>query len=435
MVDSLRRDSLGVYGNGENISPNIDRWANSAIVFERTFAQAPWVKPSATSVFLSQYPMVHTILQFPDKILPRYSTITEWLAKNGYLTAYFSENPLVGTGSGIDQGFDRGFLHAEPSGIRSFISQQDISPFFLFIHPKEPGRPYDLSEDDRKKTLTPEKIKLLNGFLSQLQKLARQNYDRRGADTSFDNSEEQTEILDKIRSYIEDYKKLYKIEVARMDRRFGQLLEILEQSGQQENTLLVFLSSNGEEFFEHDTVMNGDSLYQELIHVPFILSWPKRWGSKKSISQSVELIDLFPTLLELIGENKPMVAQGTSLVPLLDGLTLDKDAWSARINLGNFYKPLDDKQGSYNVALIRWPHKIIYSQSPDTVEIFDLSQDPGEKDDLAEKNNELKEKLKGDLLEWIQIQNSLRITLNVKKDRMVLNKSLREKLKSLGYMD
>jgi arylsulfatase A-like enzyme len=434
-VNSLRRDSLGVYGSKANISPHLDQWAKSATIFDQAFAQAPWVKPSLVSVFLSQYPMVHTILQLPDKILPRYNTLTDWLAKSGYVTACFSENIIIGTGSGIDQGFDRVFSSAEPNRIRSFISQQDQSPFFLFIHPEEPHRPYNPSEENLKRfpSLTTKKINRINDLLIQLRKLAGQNYQRRSTDSSYDNSDEQTKVLDKIRSNLNGYKKLYQAEVAQMDQRFGQLTEIVEQSLKKDNTLLVFFSAHGEEFFEHDSGLDGDSLYQELIHVPFILSWPQRWKEQRRISSPMELLDLLPTLLELIGENKPVGTQGTSLVPLLQGLTLNKDIWTNRINLGNFYKPYNDLRGSYNVALIRWPYKIVYNQSPETVEIFHLSHDPGEKNNLAEKEEELRKKLKDDLDEWIRIQNSLRATLGIKKDRMMVNSSLRQKLKSLGY--
>lgn len=436
-VNSLRRNSLGVYGSKANLSSHLDQWAKSAAIFDQAYAQAPWVKPSLASVFLSQYPMVHTILQLPDKILPRYNTLTDWLAKSGYVTACFSENMIIGSGSGIDQGFDRVFTSAESNRIRSVISQQEQSPFFLFIHPEEPHRPYKPTAENLKRypSLTSEKINRINDLLIQLRRLSGKNYQRRSTDPSYDNSEEQTEILDKIRSYIEDYKKLYQAEVVQMDQRFGQLIKIVEQSQKKDNTLLIFFSAHGKEFFEHDSGLDGDSLYQELIHVPFILSWPQQWKEQRRISSPTELIDLFPTLLELIGESKPVGTQGTSFVPLLQGLTLNKDVWSNRINLGNYYKPYNDLRGSYNVALIRWPHKIVYNQSPETVEIFHLVQDPSEKNNLAEKEEELRKKLKDDLDEWIRIQNSLRATLGIKKDRMMINSSLRRKLKSLGYPD
>jgi arylsulfatase A-like enzyme len=334
-VNSLRRDSLGVYGNKANLSPHLDQWAQSATIFDRAYAQAPWVKPSLASVFLSQYPMVHTILQLPDKILSEYNTLADWLAKSGYVTACFSENVIIGPGSGIDQGFDRVFTSAEPDRIRSFIAQQDRSPFFLFVHPEEPQRPYHPSKKTLKRfpSLTSKKISRINDSLIQLRRLAGQNYQRRGTDLSYDNSEEQTKIMDKIRSSLDDYKKLYQAEIAQMDQQFGQLTEIVDQSLRKDNTFLAFFSAHGEEFFEHASGLDGDSLYQELIHVPFILSWPQRWKEQRRISSPIELIDLLPTLMELINENKPVGTQGTSLVPLLQGLTLNKDIWSSRINL------------------------------------------------------------------------------------------------------
>lgn len=435
LVHSLRKDSLGVYGNRQGLSPNIDQWASPAAVFERAFAQAPWVKPSVASLFLSLYPQVHTILQFPDKILPRYVTLAEWLAASGYRATFFSEDPLVGPGSGIDQGFDHSFSRLDYERVRSFISREkNQDPFFLFIHANEPHGPY---KQNRKSPTQPtlKKIKFINGLKREYRELSRRNYQFRGSDITYDNSDEQTKVLDKIRSNIEDYKKLYHAAITQMDRQFGQLLEILEQSGKKENTLLVFLSAHGQEFFEHDTVMNGDSLYQELIEVPFILSWPGKWEVGRRISQPVELIDLLPSFLDILNTNKPLGIQGTSFVPLLDGLTTNKDAYSCRINLGSFYKPYDDRRGSYNVALIRWPHKIIYNQTTDAVEIYDLSRDPVEKNDLAEKQNELAVKLTSDLKEWIKIQNSLRLTLGVKKDKMLITRPLQQKLKALGYVD
>jgi arylsulfatase A-like enzyme len=434
LVNSLRRDSLGVYGNQQGLSPNIDQWATQAAVFERAFAQAPWVKPSVASLFLSLYPQVHTILQFPDKILSRYVTLAEWLAASGYRATFFSENPLIGPGSGIDQGFDHSFSQLDFDRIRSFISREDQDSFFLFIHANEPHGPY---KEDKIATppISTDKIKFINDLKREYRVLSRRNYQKRSYDITYDNSDEQTEVLDKIRSHIEDYKKLYRVAITQMDRQFGQLLEILEQSGKKEDTLLVFLSANGQEFFEHDTVMNGDSLYQELIQVPFILSWPRKWEGERRIAQPVELVDFLPTFLDILNTSKQLGIQGTSFVPLLDGLTTIKDAYSCRINLGTFYKPYADRRGSYNVALIRWPHKIIYNQTPDTVEIYDLSQDPGEKNDLAEKQKEFSDKLTSDLKEWIKIQNSLRVTLGIKKDKMVTTRPLQQKLKALGYVD
>ena len=172
-----------------------------------------------------------------------------------------------------------------------------------------------------------------------------------------------------------------------------------------------------------------------MIHVPFVLSLPDRWQKGKRISPPVELFDLLPTFLEIVRDYKALGTQGTSLVPVLDGLTIYKDIYSCRINLGSFYKPSANRQGPYNVAMIRWPYKIIYNQTPDTVELFDISQDSADQNNLAGTNEELVKKLKDDLKEWIRIQNSLRATLGIKKDKMVINSSLRQQLKNLGYLD
>jgi len=106
VIDTLRADRLGVYGNERGLTPFLDAFARGAHVFERAYAQAPWTNPSVASLFTSRYLSQHGVVGFDSVLAAEETTLAEVLKQAGYGTGAFSANGLISRKAGFDQGFD-----------------------------------------------------------------------------------------------------------------------------------------------------------------------------------------------------------------------------------------------------------------------------------------------------------------------------------------
>ena len=119
VVDTLRRDHLGAYGYGREVSPHIDAFAESAVVFDRAYAQSPSTKPSMASLFTSTLPSHHGTI-FNEHALPEhYITLAEVFQSAGYETAGFGENPIIRADFDFDQGFEEYETQSHRHSIRN----------------------------------------------------------------------------------------------------------------------------------------------------------------------------------------------------------------------------------------------------------------------------------------------------------------------------
>ena len=170
-----------------------------------------------------------------------------------------------------------------------------------------------------------------------------------------------------------------------IDDNVGRMLQALEESGQREDTLVIFTSDHGELAGDHQLVGKGCRFYESLVRVPLICSWPGQIREGVICDALVELVDIAPTLLELAGVPLPERMQGRSLWPLLTGATAEHRDFVR----SEYYRALNPDahgrehlQGTYATMIRDRRYKLVAYHDRDIGELFDLGIDPGEFDNL-----------------------------------------------------
>lgn len=417
LVDTLRADRLGVHGYGRGTSPNIDRFAATATVFERAIAQSSWTKASVASVFTGLYPGAHGVTEHDSVLIDDAATLAEALAAAGYETAGIVTISTVASLFGFDQGFasyEELLEEATPQvhqpagrvvdhALRWIDERADAQrPFFLYLHVADPHTPYMPPEDMRTRfaaDVAPDDLGNFKIDLSQWQP----------------TDAEVTALRDAA-------SMLYDAEVAYVDAQFGRFLDGLQERGLADDIGLLLLADHGEEFFEHGGFTHGRTLYQEQLHVPMILRLPRDDAGRR-IATTVRQVDVLPTLLQMAGVPLPASIQGASLLPLLSTPEVGRPALS-QLRLGDL--ELD--------SVIDREWKLIATVAPGSgqrrFELFDLDSDPGELRDQQAGQPATR----GYFAAWLARRlDELRAgALDV--ENAILDPEVTERLRALGYI-
>jgi len=455
VADALRADALGVYG-GKNFTPTLDSLAKEGLWFKNVISQGSYTTPSVASLFTSYYPTVFHYSrevhpEFIEIVIPpSFYTLAERLRENGYYTVGFFSNPLLTKKDGFLQGFEKikllnhlvrvrqlAFLPIAYTWQRTVLNFMKISiyphsckvlidwaikflkknqrePFFLTIYINDPHDPYDPPKEYLKKikykgplrapycNLGPYLFEQPDSFQRFRQKVGR--YDNEG------------------KRFV---KELYLAEVRYLDAQLARLIRLLKEQGLDKNTILIFTSDHGEEFWEHRHNQHGRTLYQELLKVPLII-----WGDgikHKKVEEPIELIDLVPSLLEFISipVNPPVQGKSFWKVVYNSSEELHKYFFSQG-GIGRAFYCVQD--GKYK--LIYYP-RLKFRQ----YELYDLEADPGEKRNIFSRSHPAFLQLKPVLEDWLAESQRLREQIvgkrTISKEEQ---KILREKLHSLGYI-
>ncbi len=290
LVDTLRADRLGCYGYDRPTSPNLDRFADEATLFEAAIAQAPWTRPSVASILTGLGPLAHGVRTVEDRLPAKAETLAERLKGAGYRTAAFSTNWNVSTVTGFEQGFDDFLFFPQEPGSGSvnrrvlawLDTKRGEQPFFLYIHTLDPHAPYEPPADLREQ-LAPG-LRPKAGTLEDLRRLYSSKGKRRAR-------------------MIDEVSLLYDAEVAANDRSFGALLDALRERGLYDETLIVFVADHGEELGEHGGLGHAHSLYSDQLDIPLVIKLPSQASQTagRRVSRLAQQVDLVPTLLAAAG--------------------------------------------------------------------------------------------------------------------------------------
>ena len=182
---------------------------------------------------------------------------------------------------------------------------------------------------------------------------------------------------------VRELRAAYYAMIEQIDHNVGRLLQTLQETGQRENTLVIFMSDHGDMLGDHGLWRKGCRFYEGLVRVPLILSWPQRIRANVQSNALVELTDLAPTLLELAGLEKLPQMPGRSLLPLLEGRT--EPHVHREFVRSEYYGALksDGKLGrvsSHGTMLRTDRHKLVNYHGHQLGEFFDLERDPWEFD-------------------------------------------------------
>jgi arylsulfatase A-like enzyme len=376
-LDTARSDHLGCYGYDRNTSPAIDQLAAEGTLFEYAVSQSPWTLPSFASAFTSLYPTQHGAGFLESAMGLGFPTLAEVFAGHGYATGAIVNTAALNPVFGIDRGFEHYDVVPMEAGrvadgttraTLDWIDAQEDKPFFVFAHyydphlPFAPPPPYDSAFDpdyagDLGSSFNPEYLPTdrMTGFR------------RMNALSTGDK---------------EHIVSLYDGEIAFADRAIRDLVAGLSERDLAENTLVVFMSDHGEEFFDHGGFAHGHTLYEELLRVPLIFRLPGRVPAGKRVPVMVRLIDLMPTILEIAGIDTDARMEGRDLGPLMsgeaqagpagEGALLANEAFSEALLYGPEQK-----------SVTALPYKLIRHMESGEEMLFDLGEDPREMENLT----------------------------------------------------
>jgi arylsulfatase A-like enzyme len=335
MLDTVRADHLSCYGYDKRVSPVMDELASEGVLFERHYSSSSWTVPAHFSLMTS---VTSGAMRQEFSISEKSLTLAERIRLLGYRTACFSANPLLSRAINFNQGFDifdcdiniinrlnnlklfdflshlkiRRPIHS--NAIKTFNTAEQITnyalewikksgdePYFLFVNYMDAHDPY----------LPPQKYRNLfnSGYSGKFT-----------GDICGDLSEAEfiRDIIPKMKS--EDWKYIisqYDGAIKYIDDQIGRIRDFLEKKGQLQKTILIILSDHGELFGEYSLATHHLTLSDEETHIPLIIHYPKVIKNHERVKTLARIIDIFPTIRELIGFklSEKIFIEG---IPLLD---------------------------------------------------------------------------------------------------------------------
>jgi arylsulfatase A-like enzyme len=404
--DQLQADRIHAYGNPRLTTPNIDRLAERGVRFANYFTVGSWTAPSFATLHTSLFPSRSgvTLLWRPgmpvlNKDVP---VMTEVFKDHGYYTTAVVNNSLAGqtlTGRGFDEyyegaavaldvtervGLAANALYKAPATLDRVIPWLDhhrAQRFFLYVHFWEPHSPYDPpAEDDIFKSdaypyISDTGYDVAHGPLKRLAMLGDQKA-------------------------IERLYQLYDGKIHYVDRYIGKLLDHVHDLGLEGNTVIALTSDHGELMFSHPKdFLTADhrSLYDENLHIPFIVAGPGV-PQGKVVDGLASNLDSAPTLLNLAGLPPLAGAEGHSLVPLIHG----------DVPATNQYIYAEEDLGAPARSVRSANFRLIKYLWDGRIELFDLKRDPHEQTDVANNNPQALEELSARLSQWMNVNQPSR---------------------------
>jgi len=439
IVMDTARFSTVFPSSGLSVMPTVERIADEGVRFDNTMATGPWTVPSHASMFTGLYTSDHGAHAGTKQFDPPFAPLAEQLAATGYRTAAFSNNTWLSSPFGFDRGFESfrtrwelfnggenlaGVAKAKgvkdklgtllkkladkeaPLTIANFIYAVSLSyrstkdsgaertteriiewfdpdaerPFFCFVNYVEPHLPYDPPGGIREKFL---KEEVNNSELDHV------------------NQDPWTYLTGKVEMEARDFealRALYKAELFYLDSCIEHLYKRLYHEGLLDDTVIIVVGDHGENIGEHGLMDHQYCLYNTLLHVPCVIRYPDSFTPGTHVQSLIELRDLFPTLLEVAGQSipeHPGVSRNSLVRPtersvqrgytIAEYLSPQPSMESLRRKVNG---DLPESVENFNRALRaiqtqKW--KYIEGSDGDK-ELFDLSRDPDETENIVEEN-------------------------------------------------
>ncbi len=375
IIDGAAADYMSVYGYNRRTTPNLERLAAEGAVFEHTYSNSTWTRPSTASFMTSLHNSVLGASRgwAADPVPEQAVTMAEHMHRAGYQTAVFVSNPYAGTLSNLERGVDV-FRDAgvSPNSRSSAELHQDYwrwreaypaVPYWVHFQTTDVHPKWDQSRDPVAPFAglfsSPELRDTYNEWERQLAAAAGFTH----APWLSLEALEQTGI--NYAAFFNAARSLYDESMAHQDYQLGQLVERLKARGEWERTLLIVAADHGSASAHVPDPFPpkwGPMFRSSVTRVPLIVVWPERVAPGQRFRQPVSMIDMLPTILDLAGLPMPEVMQGQSLAPLL----LGEEGWEARpVILDEFgIEDTGELSGYIEVIDGQWGASLLIDPSP-----------------------------------------------------------------------
>jgi arylsulfatase A-like enzyme/HEAT repeat protein len=340
-IDALRADHLGLHGYARGVTHELDALGARGVVFEHAYAQAPHSSYSLCSLWTSEY--LHETTEVGGE--PPMDTLPRVLSAVGYHTAAF---------------YTQGIFHTAGEKLARYA--QDAFGFAFHDHQDRPA------EEMTDRALVEIDRTLSRGEPSSLFWVHYFDVHEPYEATTLGTSD-----MDR-----------YDSELLATDKAIGRLVREAE-ARLHKPVIVVITADHGEEFHEHGGVYHGSSLYEEQVHVPLI--FVAKGLAPARIAQPVESIDIVPTLLGLLDVERTASMRGIDLRPFFAGKAFER---------GPVFSAVIHKK-----MAVSWPYKLVADLRFGSFELYDLSRDPNERDNRADREPERVRSLRGEIYAWL----------------------------------
>ncbi len=450
-VDSLRADRVGAYGHSarfagaEGTTPTVDALAADGVCFEEAVSTSSWTLPAHAALLTGLPDALHGLTDSARRLDPGHLTLAELYAANGWRTGGFWSGVNLHPAFGFSQGFERYENCSEIDiEVTRFASQEEDAlfdaheashdtltsaavvdatltwvgetlaegdaPFFAFVHLWDPHYDY-LPPENYAQRFDPGYTGAANGrnFMNP-----RQHW--RGRD-------------------MEHVLALYDAEIRYTDDQIARLLDGLEALGEREDTLVVFTADHGDEFYEHGKKGHQRTLYEEVVRVPLVISWPGVVPAGVRPKSSARLQDVYTTLAGLCGLESPTWVEGRDLRPAWELASEGMD--DEELAVAQHLLLRLPKKGIHLEGLRDERYKVLWDHEEQRGEWFDLVRDPFERQPRAFESLDAVEQAPVAALRSLMADiearaNGVPSTPGLENER--LPASVVEELERLGYL-
>ncbi|MBP9003452.1 MAG: sulfatase [Candidatus Hydrogenedentes bacterium] len=426
VIDALRADRLKAQRNGLPVMPSLASLARAGTLYANAWAPASWTRPSMASLFTALPMETHQVRWSADPDQPdgpsdvlsdAFETLAEYLRAAGWRTIGVQTNPNCLPEFGLAQGFETyafsAAWRAEQVTDKALeLAAGASSPFFLYAHYMEPHLPYPASPEARAAmgwpppVLLPTELEIVDkGFRDYFWSYLRHRY---GMSTTSPPafSDVQRDAT----------RMIYDAACRTADTAVGRLVYSLER--QFPATLFIILADHGEQFWDHDLLGHGLSLYSEETRVPLILyGWRTPRGLRETTPVSLQ--DVMPLLVDRLGlpprDHWMGTAPGLPERPVFSSTRAPWPSWNVHLDM-----------------VVFGPWKLIHDVRKDTCELYNLEADPGEHRNLCSEAPEVADRGRSLLREHQEMAIFRR---QAGQETRQVDESVREQLRAIGYME
>lgn len=418
MFDTMRPDHLGCYGNTVVKTPNLDRFAETATVFERAYAASWPTIPNRTDLFTGRFgEPFHAWMPLAWDA----TTLPELMRQAGYVTQLIHDTPhLINFGFGFDRPFHAWWM-IRGNEVDRF--RTDFGELTLGFHPNKmmpawrDGFHAQYLRNTRHRTREEEHSapQVMTAAMDWL----AQNYKYEKFFLWIDSFDPH-EPWDPPQHYVDMYdpgysgdvvmhffnvpaitdrelqhiRACYAGKVTMVDRWFGRLLDRIDDLGIADETAIIVISDHGTGLGDHGSISKNVPIYEEIGRIVWMMRIPGLTSAGERVPTLIQPPDLMPTILEIAGIACPKEVQGSSLVPVLH-----KERTSIRDFVVTGWSPLHGRLYPITVVEDQW--SLIHPPERDKWELYDLSRDPRQKNNVIRGNEKQAEKMSETLIQFL----------------------------------
>jgi arylsulfatase A-like enzyme len=374
LVDTLRADRLSAYGHERVTSPILDSVARTGVRFAHVQSQSSWTKASMASLWSGLYPRRIGVTRFDHSLSETATLPAEILRDAGFRTAGIYRNGWVDANFGFGQGFEI-YLSPRPSAT-PLRMERGAGPSAAQLQ----GSDVDATHAAREflRSHGHERFFLYLHYMDVHQYLYAEESGLFGT----------------------DIRDVYDNAIHWTDRNVSAVLAELDSRDLLDRTLVVIAADHGEQFYEHGGEGHAQNLYREVTETPWILVLPFRLDPGVVIEQPAQNVDVWPTVLDLLGFEFPGETDGRSMVPLiraaLGGPPPPEELLERRsfAELDRFWGKADMERIEF-VSVVDGPYHLVehFAKEP-RVELYDRLTDPTEQRDVSRAHPDLVESLR-----------------------------------------